>query len=335
MQTQPPTQETPNNPHPTSTPEINTLISESPQSSIPIDHQRLYNRETELKSLREQLSFYVSENTQLKKALYTKKQEQIEYQRSKQAYTKDKETLLLEIKNLSTQNEALQHKVTTLEQNLLFYKSKSTQLESDITSLTNDYSKLSSDKSRLKSNLQLFVEENKEAAKHIQHLEKSISISENKIQKLSLTNKELLARLDNLTLYNNELAEQIENMKLEQQQTNEQLIQAKNEIKIEKDVNDKNNNYLTKLNSQLALYENEINELKAQKDELNVQNKITMNNYVGYNEIIKNYENVLNEERNKNINNIAVINALRKEVGLLKEENENLINMQRRQITQT
>ena len=109
-------------------------------------------------------------------------------------------------------------------------KTKNTELQSDLNDYMGTAQKLQKDKSRLKRNLQIFIDENKEAANHIRKMESKLKDIINTNGKLLEEKKKYLSQISNLTQYNTELANQIEQLKsdLNEAEINDKIKSLKN-----------------------------------------------------------------------------------------------------------
>ena len=93
--------------------------------------------------------------------------------------------------------------------------------------------------------------------------------------------------------------------------------------KLDNEQNEKTEQYISSLNSQISQLETQIELLQGKVEEMNIKNNITKQNQEQYEDTIAKYEDIINEERNKNQNANAIIDSLRKEILCLKEENDN------------
>ena len=111
--------------------EIEKLINKSKY-----DSQRLLERENELSALRAQVQFYMSENSDLKKALYNRKQELIESGKEKKKMKIDYENILQELNNMKIENESLINANEENEKNLNLLDAKNNELQNDVNDLS-------------------------------------------------------------------------------------------------------------------------------------------------------------------------------------------------------
>ena len=159
------------------------------------------NREDEFTDLSKRLSFYISENAQLKKTLdLTNSQTKIKY-----SFLDEKKSLLFQIQSLNNHNQILQDKIKMLSQNISHLQSSTPHLQQKLSSLSTTISKLSNNNIKLKNNLRLLVDENKEAAKRIRILNHNHLDNDNKFHKFSIDNNKLLSQITKEQERNNDL----------------------------------------------------------------------------------------------------------------------------------
>lgn len=278
---------------------------------------------TDYSQLQHDLSFYQNENSNLKNSYAILKQQHDQHIKEKSEYLLEKARLIQEIEQLNMENNALLNKNNSLEKTVTSLQLQNTKVESEIKSVSSKLNKVLKDKMRLKDNLQLFINENKEAANHIKRLEKRLStvnsLEQEKIQ-LCQYNEQLIDEVEHLK-------NEVSNLEKELRKSKQREMDVQKEMKEEFDINEENvknkyENYISNLNEQINQLETQIEILQGKVNEMNKKNFIDKSNE----KIIKEMSVVLKEEQEKNGNAIRLIDALKKEVEYFKHENTVLMH---------
>ena len=161
-------------------------------------------------------------------------------------------------------------------------KNRIINLENENKELKENNNKLMKDKDIHKNNIDLFSKENKEASLYLQKLSKE----KNELEKI-----------------NKILEEEVKKSK----QNNNERIQEKDK-------------YINDLLGKITIYEKDINDNKDAILKLNVRNKMDTENKAKFNEILGNYQKIIENERNKSQNSEVIISRLRAELDYIKEK---------------
>jgi len=296
-------------------------------SKCSTDSKRLSEREQELKETRVANSKMQKEIFEFNALLQQKNLETQELSFEIKRVSEENAHLQDHMMRLSQENEKLSLIKSQLEMNSDFIAQKYRSNELDMNDLFNSYKDACKENERLKKNLQIFLDENKQAFNHIRSLESNLSNAMNNIQQSIIEKESLLKKIEMMEAFESELSLEIDRLreKLESKISTEDKL--KRNIELDQEINMNYENHNLKLQKQIVKMENEkkeleeiINNLKNQIDYLNHLNKkqeFDMNNL----------ELILVDERKKLHNLDCVLNKMNEDKEKLKHENNQLINM--------
>ena len=176
------------------------------------------------------------------------------------------------------------------------------QIKNTIQNLTVSLQRASLQNEKLNQNLHMFVNENKEAAKHIKGLEKRVEGDNIKILELNKENQSLCNQIEQLVNENVKLKGYV------------------NEAEHEKDLSENYRRCIVTLKNEIVELNNEVDVLNRKITSLLKENEKKKN----YNNLLSNYESMLQIERSRNKNATNVLKALKSQMNILREENEKL-----------
>lgn len=289
-----------------------------------VDNKRLRERESELSQLRKQVTLYQKELTDLKNTLVTRKQEMNSLFKEKSEIKINNDTLITDLENLQNELATLKQANDNLENEVAELTTIKQNNEINIREMATNLKHIAKERNRLKKNLDIFIDENKQAANHIKIIESDNEKLNSKNQTLQEDNTNLMQRVENLEKYNTELADQMEKMKKEISGLEMEYRATKQQNILDEEQNIKYETYITSLNHQISQLETQISLLQSKLEEMNIKSKIKIDDKENLTATIKNYENIISEERIKNKNASVIIDSLRKENKYIKEENERI-----------
>lgn len=296
-------------------------------SKCSTDTKRLSEREQEIKSLHNSNTHLQKEVFELNALLQQKNIETQELSFEIKRVSEDHAHLQEQMLRLSQENEKLSLIKSQLEKNSEFIAQKYRSNELDMSELFNSYKDACKENERLKKNLQIFIDENKEAFNHIRSLENNLSNAMNNIQQAMLEKDGLLKKIEVMEAFESEMGQEIERLreKLESKISNEDKL--KRNIELDQEINLNYENHSLKLQKQIAKLENEKKELEEIIN--NLKNQIEyLNHLIKKQEFdTNNLELILVDERKKLHNLDCVVNKQKDDKEKLKLENNQLINM--------
>jgi len=296
-------------------------------SKCSTESKRLSEREQEIKETRIINTKIQKENLELNSILQQNNIQTQELNFEIKRLSEENGHLHEQLLRLSQENEKLSLIKSQLEKNSEFIAQKYRSNELDMSELFNSYKEACKENERLKKNLQIFIDENKEAFNHIRNLENNLSNAMNNIQQNIMEKETLVKKIEMMEIFENEQNMEIERLreKLDNKITSEDKLKRNIELDQEINLNYENHNLklqkqIAKLESEKKEYEEIINNLKNQIEYLNHLNKkqeFDMNNL----------ELILVDERKKMHNLDCQLNKVKDDKEKLKIENNQLINM--------
>lgn len=296
-------------------------------SKCSTESKRLSEREQELKDIRIANSKMQKENLEFNSILQQKNIELQELSFEVKRLSEENGHLQEQLMRIAQENEKLSLIKSQLEKNSEFIAQKYRSNELDMSELFNSYKDACKENERLKKNLQIFIDENKEAFNHIRNIESNLSNAMNNIQQGIIEKESLLKKIEMMEVFESELNMEIQRLreKLENKISNEDKL--KRNLELDQEINLNYENHNLKLLKQISKLENEkkeleeiINNLKNQIEYLNHLNKkqeFDMNNL----------ELILVDERKKLHNLDNLVNKLKDEKEKLTIENNQLISV--------
>ena len=122
----------------------------------------------------------------------------------------------------------------------------------ELNDLNENYKNVIKEKERLKHNLQIFIDENKAAAKHIQMIENSLQNYEQNAENLMKEKDSLINQLENAQKYNDKLSDELARTKAQIETLTQNQMSYQQNSKIDNDININNQTYINALNKQIA-----------------------------------------------------------------------------------
>lgn len=296
-------------------------------SKCSTDSKRLSERELEVKEQRINNSKLQKENMEMNSILQQKNIEFQELNFEIRRLSEENENLQQHLLRQTKENEKLSLIKSQLEKNSEMIANKYRSNELDTGELFTSYKEVCKENERLKKNLQIFIEENKEAFNHIKNIEGNLSSAMNNIQKQIIEKETLLKKIEMMEIYHNEQNLEIEKLRerIENKKSNE--VKLKKNMELEQEINMDFENHTLKLQKEIAKLENEkkgaeeiIRNLRSQIEYLNILGKKQEKE-------MANLELILVDERKKLHKYDCQLNKEKNEVEKLKIENNQLVEM--------
>ena len=296
-------------------------------SKCSTDTKRLSERDLEIKEQRIINSKIQKENMELNSLLQQKNIEFQELNFEIRRLSEENENLQQHMLKMTKENEKLSLIKSQLEKNSEMIANKYRANELDSVELFNSYKDACKENERLKKNLQIFIEENKEAFNHIKNIESNLSSAMNNIQSQIIEKETLMKKIEMMEIYNNEQNIEIERLRkrVENKISNEEKL--KKNMELEQEINMDFENHTLKLQKEIAKLDNEkkeyeeiIRNLRSQIEYMNILGKKQENE-------MANLEIILVDERKKLHRYDCLLNKEKEEMQKLKLENNQLIEM--------
>ncbi len=296
-------------------------------SKCSTDTKRLSEREHEIKEIRIINSNIQKDNMELNAILQSKNIEVQEFTFEIKRISDENSHLQEQLLRLSQENEKLSLIKSQLEKNSDFIAQKYRSNELDMSELYNSYKEACKENERLKKNLQIFIDENKEAFNHIRNIENNLSNAMNNIQQQIIEKESMIKKIEMMEIFENEQNSEIERLrgKLENKISNEDRL--KKNLELDQEINLNYENHNLKLQKQIAKLENEKKELEEIIH--NLKNQIEYLNHLNKKKEfdMNNLELILVDERKKLHNLDCQNKKLKDEKEKLVSENNQLILM--------
>lgn len=294
-------------------------------SKLSTESKRLADRESELKELRIINSRLQKENMEINTILQQKNIEFQHYNYEIKRLDDENSNLHEQILRMTKEMESLTLIKSQMEKNSEVIAQRYRSNELEFSELFNAFKEAEKENERLKKNLQIFINENKEAFNYIKQLENNLSNSMTTIQQNLIEKDSLLKKLEMMENFEHQQNEEIERLreKLENKISNEDKLKRNIELDQEINMNYENHTIqlqrkISELESEIRKYEETINNLNSRIEYLNHLNKkqeFDMNNL----------ELILVDERKKLHNFDLHIQKLKDEKEKLKIENNQLM----------
>ena len=203
----------------------------------------------------------------------------------------------------------------------------------ELNDLNENYKNVIKEKERLKQNLQIFIDENKAAAKHIKMIENSLQNYEQNAENLMKEKDSLINQLENAQKYNDKLSDELALTKAQIETLTQNQMSYQQNSKIDNDININNQTYINALNKQIARLQMEkknLIEKLNQNQNQNLEEIIANERQKNFdsNKIIQQLQDELNQKMNFEGDNANVLkelqnenNELKSQINLLKNEN--------------
>lgn len=292
-----------------------------------LDNKRLIDRENELNNLKSNYTIHMNELENIKMQLLDKTNEIQSLTNDLQVIAGENQNLTVELSRVAKENEKLNLIKSHLEKNSDLINQRQRASELDKNDLFKNYKEACKDNERLKANLQIFIDENKEAFSYIQGLEKTLGNFQNSLNSCQNEKNELLKKTEILEQYNNQLSDEINrlNDNLKERDTNTDYM--KRNLYADKEVA---KNY----ESQLIESQKQISSLKSEKNQLvETINNLSKNveffkHQVGtLEQKITNLQNIIQKERLDQQQLVQNANKYKEEANKLKEENKKILKL--------
>lgn len=296
-------------------------------SKCSTDSKRLSEREMEIKEQRINNSKLQKENMEMNSILSQKNIEFQELNFEIRRLSEENENLQQHLLRQTKENEKLSLIKSQLEKNSELIANKYRANELDTGELFNSYKDVCKENERLKKNLQIFIEENKEAFNHIKNIENNLSSAMNNIQTQIIEKETLSKKIEMMEVYHNEQNLEIERLRerVENKISTEEKL--KKNVELEQEINMDFENHTLKLQKEIAKLENE----KKEYEEIirNLRSQIEYMNILGKKQEkeMANLELILVDERKKLHKYDCQLIKEKDEVEKLKIENNRLVEI--------
>jgi N-terminal acetyltransferase B complex non-catalytic subunit len=292
-----------------------------------LDNKRILERENELNTIKINYSVLVNELENTKRLFMEKSSEVQNLTSDLQVLAGENTNLINEVNRLSKENEKLMIIKNQLEKNSDLINQRHRSSEIDMKDLVQNYKEACKENERLKANLQLFIDENKEAYNYIQNVEKTLNNYQNSLNSCQLEKNDLLKKAEILEQYNNQLTEEINRLSDNLRDRDTKAEYLKMNVNADKEI--AKNYEQQQIDSQ-----KQISSLKAEKAQLvdsinNLSKNLEFYKHQANNleQKINGLQNIIQKERIDQQQMVQNVNKYKEEASKLREENKKLAKM--------
>ena len=289
-----------------------------------LDNKRLLEREGELKDIKNSYQMHANEFENTKQMLSDKSSEIQNLSHDLQVLTGENNNLTVELSRIAKENEKLLLVRTHLEKNSDLINQRHRANELDMNDLYHNYKEVCKENERLKANLQIFIDENKEAFNYIQNMEKTLTNFQNSINSTQNEKNEFIKKIEILEQYNNQLTEEINRLNDSLRDKDSKTDYLQMNVHVDKEIA---KNYET----QQIEYQKQISGLKSEKNQLvDTLNNLTKNiefykHQSGtLEQKVNNLQTIIQKERLDQQQTAQSANKYKEDAVKLREENKKL-----------